>query len=77
MHNSDLHGVHTETSSELVCLNRFTKIGFDYLHAFTLLIWNQVKLHVIAHVLSAAETMAPFLVVCALLVGQVYAFTSC
>ena len=60
-------GVHTETGSELVCLNRFTEIGFDYLHTFTLLIWNRVKLHVIAHVLSAAETMTPFMVVCALL----------
>ena len=55
--------VHTETGSELVCLNRFTEIGFDDLLAFTLLIRNRFKLHMFAH----TETMEPFLVVCALL----------
>ena len=60
-------GVHTETCSELVGPNRFTKIGFDDLLAFTLLIRNRLKLHMFAHMLSTTETMEPFLVVCALL----------
>ena len=59
--------VHTETGSELVGPNRFTKIGFDDLLAFTLLIQNRFKLHMFVHMLSTTETMEPFLVVCALL----------
>ena len=59
--------VHTETGSKLVGPNRFTKIGFDDLLAFTLLIRNRFKLHMFAHMLSTTETMEPFLVVCALL----------
>ena len=39
-------GVHNETGSELVGLNWFTKIGFDDLLAFTLLIRNRFKLHI-------------------------------
>ena len=62
-----IRGVHTETGSELVGPNRFTKIGFDDLLAFTLLIRNRFKLHMFAHMLSTTETMDPFLVVCALL----------
>ena len=49
-------GVHTETDSELVGPNRFTKISFDDLLAFTLLIWNRFKLHMFAH-MSTTETM--------------------
>ena len=62
-----LGGVHTETGSELVVLNRFTEISFNDLLVFTLLIWNRFKLHMFAHVLSTIETMEPFLVVCVLL----------
>ena len=59
-----IRGVHTENSSELVGLNWFTKIGFDDLLTFTLLIR---KLHMFAHMLSTTKTMEPFLVACALL----------
>ena len=56
-------GVHTEIDSEPVGANRFTKTGFDDLLAFTLLIRNRFKLHM----LSTTETMEPFLAVYTLL----------